>query len=160
METATDTPWLTDPQQRVWRSFLGATTLLMDRLDRELRAAHDLSMPEYEVLVRLSEAPDRSIRMAELASALAHSRSRVTHTISRLERDGFVTRGQCSTDGRGVSAVLTDAGFAALEAASHTHVRGVHAYLVENADAEEFEVLGRIMSRVVDDLDPQHMCDR
>lgn len=159
METTTDTPWLTAPQQAVWRAFLGGTTLLMDRLDRDLRSAHDLSMAEYEVLVRLSESPDRAIRMAELAAALAHSRSRVTHTISRLEKDGLVRRGQCSTDGRGVSAILTDKGFAALEQAAHTHVRGVHAYLVENATPEEFEVLGRIMQRVVDDLDVNDTCD-
>ena len=84
METTTATPWLTAEQQRIWRSFLGGTTVLMDRLDRDLRAAHGLSMPEYEILVRLSEAPGLSIRMAELADAVAHSRSRVTHTIARL----------------------------------------------------------------------------
>lgn len=153
-ETTTATPWLTAPQQRVWRSFLGGTTLLMDHLDRDLRAEHDLSMAEYEILVRLSEAPDRSIRMAALAAALSHSRSRITHTIARLEKDGFVFRGQCSTDGRGVSAILTDEGFAALEAAAHTHVRGVHAHLVEHATPEEFEVVGRVMERVINDLDP------
>ena len=158
MDTTTQTPWLTGEQQVAWRAFLGATTLLMDRLDRDLRAAHDLSMPEYEVLVRLSEAPDRSIRMAELAAALAHSRSRITHTIARLEKDGLVRRGQCSTDGRGVSAILTDEGFATLEKAAHTHVRGVHAYLVENASAEEFTVLGNVMQRVVDQLDENNAC--
>jgi len=152
METTTETPWLTPAQQLIWRSFLGGTTVLTDRLDRDLRAAHGLSMPEYEILVRLSEAPDRSIRMAELASAVSHSRSRVTHTIARLEREGIVKRGQCSEDGRGVSAVLTDHGFSVLEAAAHTHVRGVHAYLVENATDEEFDVLGRIMQRVATQL--------
>lgn len=154
MDTTTDTPWLTEPQQRVWRSFLSANTVLMDRLDRDLRTGHDLSMAEYEILVRLSEAPDRSIRMAELAAAVAHSRSRITHTISRMEKDGLVFRGQCSTDGRGVSAVLTDEGFEALARAAHTHVSGVHAYLVENATDDELEVLGRIMQRVVTQLDP------
>jgi len=158
MDTTTETPWLSAEQQVTWRAFLGATTLLMDRLDRDLRAAHDLSMAEYEVLVRLSEAPDRSIRMAELAAALAHSRSRVTHTISRLEKDGLVQRGQCSTDGRGVSAILTDRGFAALEQAAHTHVRGVHAYLVENASDDEFKVLGAVMQRVVAQLDENNTC--
>jgi len=127
MDTTTETPWLDEPQQHVWRSFLGATTLLMDRLDRDLRAAHDLSMPEYEILVRLSEAPDRSIRMAELAAQIMHSRSRVTHTIARLERKGIVERVQAVGDGRGVTAVLTDHGFSVLEEAAHTHVRGVHA---------------------------------
>ncbi|WP_194839966.1 MULTISPECIES: MarR family winged helix-turn-helix transcriptional regulator [Aeromicrobium] len=152
METVTETPWLSTEQQRIWRSFLGGTTVLMDRLDRDLRAAHGLSMPEYEILVRLSESPDRSIRMAELADAVSHSRSRVTHTIARLEREGIVRRGQCSNDGRGVSAILTDQGFSVLEAAAHTHVRGVHSYLIENADAADLEAMGRIMQKVLEDL--------
>ncbi len=153
MDTKTETPWLTTSQQRIWRSFLGGTTVLTDQLDRDLRAAHGLSMPEYEILVRLSEAPGRSVRMAELASAVAHSRSRITHTIARLEKDGIVMRGQCSDDGRGVSAVLTDHGFSVLEAAAHTHVTGVHNYLIANADPKDFEALGRVMQNVVEVLE-------
>lgn len=152
MKTATETPWLSTEQQRVWRAFLGGTTILMDRLDRDLRTAHGLSMPEYEILVRLSEAPGRAIRMAELAAAVSHSRSRVTHTIARLEREGIVERGQCSEDGRGVSAVLTDHGFSVLERAAHTHVRGVHDYLIENASAADLEGMGRIMQSVLKQL--------
>jgi DNA-binding MarR family transcriptional regulator len=152
METTTGTPWLTAEQQRIWRSFLGGTTVLMDRLDRDLRAAHGLSMPEYEILVRLSEAPNRSIRMAELADAVAHSRSRVTHTIARLERENIVVRGQCSDDGRGVSAVLTDHGFSILERAAHTHVTGVHTYLIENADPDDLAAMGRVMAGIVSNL--------
>ncbi|MFI5427757.1 MarR family winged helix-turn-helix transcriptional regulator [Aeromicrobium sp. UC242_57] len=152
MDSGTETPWLTTKQQRIWRAFLGGTTVLTDRLDRDLRNQHGLSMPEYEILVRLSEAPDRAIRMAELADAVAHSRSRVTHTIARLEREGIVQRGQCSDDGRGVSAVLTDHGFSVLEQAAHTHVRGVNDYLIENADPQDLEALGRIMDKVQDHL--------
>ncbi len=152
METVTETPWLSAEQQQIWRAFLGGTTVLSERLDRDLRTTHGLSMPEYEILVRLSEAPDRSVRMAELAAAVSHSRSRVTHTIARLEREGLVRRGQCSEDGRGVSAVMTDKGFALLEQAAHTHVRGVHSYLVANASPEEFAVLGQIMQRVTTQL--------
>lgn len=152
MTTRTDTPWLSQEQQRNWRLFLGGITVLMDQLDRDLRTQHDLSLGEYEILVRLSEAPHRSIRMAELAAAIAHSRSRVTHTISRLERDGIVRRDQCSDDGRGVSAVLTDHGFSVLEKAAHTHVRGVHEYLIENAPDDEFDAVGRIMERVIETL--------
>ena len=152
-DPTTETPWLSQPQQQVWRSFLGGVTVLMDQLDRDLRTQHDLSMAEYEILVRLSEAPHRSIRMAELAAAVAHSRSRVTHTIARLERDGIVTRGQCSTDGRGVSATLTDHGFSVLEQAAHTHVRGVHDHFVAQASPEDFEAVGRVMAAVMADLD-------
>lgn len=143
-----DTPWLDDEQQRLWRAFLGGTTVLLDRLDRDLRAEHGLSMPEYEILVRLSESPDRSIRMADLAAALSHSRSRITHTISRLERDGIVTRIQCDTDGRGVTAVLTDKGFDLLATAAHTHVRGVREYLVDLAAHADLTAVGRVMEAV------------
>jgi DNA-binding MarR family transcriptional regulator len=152
METPTDTPWLDAEQQRIWRVFLGGTTVLMDRLDRDLRTQHGISMPEYEILVRLSEADGRSIRMAELADAVSHSRSRVTHTIARLEREGIVQRGQSSDDGRGVSARLTDHGFSVLERAAHTHVRGVNDYLIENAASEDLEALGRVMQAVLDTL--------
>lgn len=155
MTTRTETPWLDQEQLRVWRAFLGGITVLMDQLDRDLRTQHDLSMGEYEILVRLSEAPNRSIRMAELAAAVSHSRSRVTHTISRLERDGIVRRDTCADDGRGVSAVLTDHGFSVLEQAAHTHVRGVNDYLIENATPEEFSALGHIMERVITTLHGQ-----
>ncbi|MBC7633834.1 MarR family transcriptional regulator [Aeromicrobium sp.] len=152
MEEVAETAWLSADQQRVWRSFLGGTTVLMERLDRDLRAAHGLSMPEYEILVRLSEAPGRAIRMAELATAVSHSRSRITHTIARLEREGIVVRGQCVEDGRGVSAVLTDHGTQVLEAAAHTHVQGVNDYLIEIADDHDLAAMGRVMQAVVDHL--------
>lgn len=143
-----DTRWLDETQQRSWRAFLGGSTVLMDRLDRDLRTEHGLSMSEYEILVRLSEAPDRSIRMADLAAALSHSRSRITHTIGRLERDGIVVRTQCDTDGRGVSAVLTDRGFELLATAAHTHVRGVRDYLVDQCSADDLAAVRRVMEAV------------
>lgn len=150
--TVNETRWLDDRQQRHWRAFLGGTTVLMDQLDRDLRSEHGLSMSEYEILVRLSEAPNRSIRMAELASALSHSRSRITHTISRLEQGGIVTRGQCDSDGRGVTATLTDRGLELLATAAHTHVRGVREYLVDVSSPEDLEAVGRVMQAVVDHL--------
>lgn len=146
--TPTDTPWLDADQQQWWRSYMGGTTVLIDQLDRDLRAAHDLSMAEYEILVRLSEAEDRSIRMAELAAAVSHSRSRITHTIARLERDGIVRRTASCTDGRGVSAVLTDHGYEVLGQAAHTHVRGVHEYLVSSCSREDLEAVGRVFEAV------------
>ena len=147
------TPWLRTDQQVIWRSFLGGTTVLMDQLDRDLRSNHGISLSEYEIMVRLSESPDHSIRMADLAEAISHSRSRTTHTIRRLEKEGFVSRIQCDSDGRGVTAVLTKTGYAHLEQAAHTHVTGVHDYLVQAASDEDFAVLGRIMDRVRENLD-------
>ena len=144
--------WLVPDQQRSWRAFLVGTTLLMDRLDRELREQHNLSMPEYEILVRLSESEGRRMRMAVLADSVSHSRSRVTHTIARLEKAGLVERAACLSDGRGVEAVITDRGFAALQQAAPTHVAGVRQFLVDLAGDEDFEALGRVFNTVTDKL--------
>lgn len=151
-ENHADVHWLDRDQQHSWRAYLVGTNLLMDRLDRDLREHHDLSLPEYEILVRLSESEDRRLRMAVLADSVSYSRSRVTHTVARLEKAGLVTRTACVSDGRGVEAVLTDAGRAALEAAAPTHVAGVRAFLVDLADEEDFEAVGRVFNAVADKL--------
>ncbi|MGA8852258.1 MAG: MarR family transcriptional regulator [Aeromicrobium sp.] len=152
MEISTETPWLTPAQQVSWRDYMVGTTALIDQLDRDLRQMHGISLHEYEILVRLSEAEGHAIRMAELAASLSHSRSRITHTISRLEKASYVARGQCSDDGRGVSAVMTDAGYAALREASHTHVEGVHRLLIAQSSDQELEVIGRVFARVLETL--------
>jgi DNA-binding MarR family transcriptional regulator len=152
MATQQDVHWLDQDQQHAWRAFLVGSTLLMDRLDRDLREHHDLSLPEYEILVRLSESPERTLRMAVLAESLSHSRSRVTHTVSRMERAGLVVRRACTSDGRGVEAQLTDEGFAVLEQAAPTHVTGVRRFLVDLADGEDFAAVGRVFDAVTDRL--------
>jgi DNA-binding MarR family transcriptional regulator len=146
------TSWLDPAQQRSWRAFLVGTTLLMDRLDRELREQHQLSLPEYEILVRLSEANDSRMRMAVLADSVSHSRSRVTHTVNRMEKAGLVARDSCVSDGRGVEAVLTDEGRRALADAAPTHVAGVRRLLIDLADEEDFQAVGRVFDAVTDKL--------
>jgi len=152
MTARTDTPWLTQEQQRLWRAFLGGTTVLFDQLDRDLRTKHDLSMGEYEILVRLSEAPTHRLRMAVLADSVSHSRSRVTHTVNRMEAAGLVSRDACVADGRGVEAVLTDHGSAALDEAAPTHVAGVRRLLVDLVGADDFLAVGRVFDAVTDAL--------
>ena len=147
-----DVAWLDQHQQRSWRAFLVGTTLLMDRLDRDLREQHRLSLPEYEILVRLAEAPGHRLRMAVLADSVSHSRSRVTHTVSRLETTGLVARDACVSDGRGVEAVLTEQGREALANAAPTHVAGVRRFLVDLVDEEDFEAVGRVFDAVADGL--------
>jgi DNA-binding MarR family transcriptional regulator len=151
-----DTRWLSAEQQRSWRALLVGMTLLIDRLGDELRAAHGLSMTEYEILVRLSESPDRQMRMAHLADSLAHSRSRVTHTVSRMEAAGLVKRCESPEDGRGVFAALTDDGWTLLVAAAHTHVAGVNEHLIDLVSSEDLAALGRVMNTVADHLVPGH----
>ena len=144
--------WLDQPQQRAWRAFIMGQTLLLERLDRELRNAHTISLTEYEVLVRLSEQPQGKLRMALLADAMRHSRSRVTHTISRMEKCGWVKRCAADDDGRGVDAVMTKAGRAVLEEAAPTHVTGVREHLIDLASAEDIAAMGRIFDAVSDQL--------
>ena len=96
-----DIRWLDDDEQHVWRSYLDVSRLLNERLQHQLVKDSGLSLPEYEIFVQLSEAPDRMLRMSELAERAVNSRSRLTHTVSRLESRGLVRREPCPDDGRG-----------------------------------------------------------
>ena len=156
MTESSDTRWLDEEQQRAWRAMMMGTTLLLDRLDDDLQAAFDISLTEYEILVRLSEKPGRRMRMAHLADALCHSRSRITHTVARMERRGLLERAESPEDGRGVLAAMTDQGMALLEKAAHVHVTGVRDNVVDLASDEDFAALGRVMNAVADHLVSSH----
>jgi DNA-binding MarR family transcriptional regulator len=147
--------WLDEDEQRSWRALVLGTTLLFDRLDDDLRRQANLSLTEYEILVRLSER-DGHMRMAQLADALAHSRSRVTHTIRRMEDAGLVMRSTSPEDGRGVIASLTGKGLQLLENLAPLHVEGVRDHLVDLASDEDFAALGRVMNAVADHLIARH----
>jgi DNA-binding MarR family transcriptional regulator len=140
--------WLDASQQRDWRSFIEGSIRLNDLLDRDLKAKHGLSMSEYEILVRLSEAPDRRLRMAELAEHASQSRSRLSHTCSRLESKGLVFRGGCPNDKRGVYAHLTEKGFDALDQAARDHVETVRDYFIDVIQPEDLEAVGRAFAAV------------
>jgi DNA-binding MarR family transcriptional regulator len=152
MSEARGPRWLDADQQSSWRAFAVGVTLLLDRLDADLQREFDLSLTEYEILVRLSERPERSMRMAQLADALAHSRSRVTHTVARMQKAGLVARCASPEDGRGIVCTLTDRGHDLLVEAAPVHVRGVREYLVDISDREDFGALGRVMNAVTDKL--------
>ncbi len=149
------TRWLDTAQQRAWRSFVMGATALMETLDRDLRERHDLTLVEYEIMVRLSESPLRSLRMADLADSVQNSRSRMTHTIARMEREGLVVRRSCPSDRRGVLAVLTDSGHGKLVAAAPDHVASVRAALIDVVDADDLAVIGRALGDVLAYLDPK-----
>lgn len=139
--------WLTEEQQVVWRAFLDGMTRIQETLDADLRS-RGLDLAEYEILVRLSESENRSMRMSDLADAARQSRSRLTHTVTRMERKGLVTRAPAPADRRGVMATLTDAGFALLETAAPDHVTAVRAVLVDVVDEADYAALGRAMQAV------------
>jgi DNA-binding MarR family transcriptional regulator len=143
----TGTRWLDSEQQLAWRAYLLGTARLMAKLDDDLRQ-FGLGINDYEILVRLSEAPERRLRMAELADRLHQSRSRLTHTVGRLEAADLVRRTSCKSDKRGVWAELTEAGFTLLEQAAPSHVEGVREHLVDLATPEDFAAVGRVFDAV------------
>ena len=149
-EGRADVRWLDDEQQWAWRRFLEGTS----RFFEALGDAHDEGLPvtlgEYHLLVQLSEAPGRTLRMSALAEFLALSRSRLTHTVDRMEKRGLVVRTPVPGDRRGVNCVMTDAGYAALVDAAPGHVTAVRRLLVDTLTDEEFMVLGRAMAKVAD----------
>ena len=148
--------WLDDDQQKDWRALVMATTLLFDRLDSDLSRAHGVSLAEYEILVRLSERQGWRMRMAQLADSVAHSRSRVTHTVKRLEKAGLVKRDKSPDDGRGIDCTMTEQGMELLRTMAPTHVSGVRAHLVDLVSAEDFRTMGRVMNTVADHLIAAH----
>ncbi|MEW1959229.1 MarR family transcriptional regulator [Kineococcus sp. NPDC059986] len=127
-----------------WRTFLSATQLLLDRFDRQLQRDSGILLTYYEMLVRLSEAPGRSLRMSELAESSLSSRSRVSHAVARMEERGWIRREACPTDGRGYLAVLTDEGVAALAAAAPGHVETVRSTLFDRLSVEQQQQLREI----------------
>jgi DNA-binding MarR family transcriptional regulator len=147
-----ETRWLSEDEQCTWRAFLTAMRLLTDQLDRELQ--HDANIPHtyYEILVALSEAPGRRLRMNQLAEVCQSSRSRLSHAVNRLEEAGWVRREACPTDKRGALAVMTDEGFAAIEAAAPGHVEGVRRHVFDVLSPEQIRQLGEISAAIRDGL--------
>lgn len=141
---------LTRTELDVWRSFLRAHAHITRVLETELLAAQRLSLASYDVLVQLSEAPDRRLRMTELADAVLLSRSGVTRLVDRLERGGLVARARVDSDGRGVEAVLTQLGYDRLRAATGTHLSGVGRHFAGRLNAAELTTLGHTCTRLAD----------
>ncbi|MHB1066647.1 MAG: MarR family winged helix-turn-helix transcriptional regulator [Candidatus Nanopelagicales bacterium] len=146
------TRWLTEDEQRSWGAWRAASLLLGDQLSRDLQERHGLTIADYEILVRLSEASQRRLRMSDLAEATLSSRSRLSHQIDRMEKAGLVERQVCASDRRGSFAVLTDRGWGVLVDAAPAHVASVRAHLVDVLTPKEFAALGAACQRVVDHL--------
>jgi DNA-binding MarR family transcriptional regulator len=138
--------WLSQDEQAVWRAYLDFSRLLNDRLQRRLVEDADLSLAEYELMVQLSETEDHRLRMSELADRAVHSRSRLTHTVARMEDRGLVRREACPDDGRGVLCILTDHGFAVLAAAAVDHVETVRQSIFDNLTPDEVAAFGAVVT--------------
>jgi DNA-binding MarR family transcriptional regulator len=139
-----DAPWLDQPEQAAWRAYLDSTRLLFQALDRQLSAEADLSLADYDLLVRLSEAPGATLRMRDLADATLSTRSGVTRAVTRAERAGWVRRVECEDDRRGMNAELTEAGRAKLAASAPGHVEAVRENLIALLTPEQLGQLTEI----------------
>ncbi|MCW2714887.1 MAG: regulatory protein MarR [Frankiales bacterium] len=135
----------------MWRTFLRAHATIVRRLESELLQEHDLPLASYDVLVQLSEAPDRRLRMTELADRVLLSRSGLTRLVDRLVREGLVMREAYAQDARGTLAVLTDAGLDRLRDAWPTHLRGVVQHVTGRLTQREAVRLGALLAKLVDD---------
>ncbi|WP_406508196.1 MarR family winged helix-turn-helix transcriptional regulator [Streptomyces sp. NBC_00212] len=146
--------WLSDEEQRTWRAYLHATRLLEDHLDRQLQ--RDAGMPHiyYGLLVQLSQAPRRRLRMTELAKNSKITRSRLSHAVARLENNGWVRREDCPSDKRGQLAILTDAGYEVLERTAPGHVAAVRQAMFDRLSPAQVDQLGEIMRVMAQGLQP------
>jgi DNA-binding MarR family transcriptional regulator len=142
------TQWLSADEQQAWRAFLTACQTLFGAIDAQLQRDAGLPHGYYEILVRLSEAPDRALRMSQLAEASTFSKSRLSHAVARLEERGWVSRANCPTDRRGQIAQLTDEGFGALAAAAPGHVAQVRRSLVDRLSTEQIGQLREISASI------------
>ena len=151
MPSATDPRWLDPVEMRAWRGHLRMSWLLAAAIERDLRRL-GLSHPDYYVLVRLSESPDRRMRMTELAEGIQWSKSRLSHHIDRMERRGLVRRENCASDARGAFACLTAAGLRAIETAAPDHVESVRRHFVDALSEEQLRQIGDIDDTLIGHL--------
>ena len=150
-ENATAPRWLTPTEMKAWRRYILASRRLLDVLDSDLDG-HDLSMPDYEILVQLSDAPDRRMRMSELAANALLSRSRLSHRMKVMEKAGWVKREACPVDKRGYFAVMTPKGWKAIVAAAPDHVESVRGRFMDHLSKADQIALADIFERIEDAL--------
>lgn len=144
-----DTQWLAQDEQRAWRTYVRGSATVADELNRDMESTSGLSLNEYEVLVHLSESEGWAMRMSTLADMVVHSRSRISHTINRLEKAGWVCRQACPNDRRGVNCLLTQSGYEKLSEAAPFHAAAVRRVLVDKLGHEQMLELGRLFSLIV-----------
>jgi DNA-binding MarR family transcriptional regulator len=148
-----DAPWLPDDAQHLWRRWLRLNALLPGVLHRELQTDADLSLPDFDVLVQLTDSPDARVRVTDLARGLHWERSRVSHHVTRMERRGLVRREECRDDGRGAFVVLTEEGRAAIDRAAPAHVATVRRLVFDALTPQETAVMATVIDKVLTRLE-------
>lgn len=156
--TTSDPQWLDADEERAWRGLRRLMTLLPPAIERDLRSDSGLSDADYEVLSNLSEQPDNTYRLMDLADRLLWSRSRLSHHLARMEARGLVVRTQSDEDGRGATAHLTADGLATIASAAPHHVRSVRTHFIDQLSPTELIALADMTERVVGALNglPSH----
>ena len=150
-QNATTPRWLNPAEMKAWRRYIIASRRLLEALDQDLES-HELTMPDYEVLAALSDAPERKMRMSELADVAMLSRSRLSHRIKVMEKAGWVKREACPDDKRGFFAVMTAKGWKAIVAAAPDHVESVRTRFLDHLTRDDQKVLAEIFERVTQSL--------
>lgn len=138
-----------DQRLGVWETYLRGHTGVMRALERELQESHQLSIAEYDVLLHVYSAPNRRLRLGELACAVLFSTGGLSRLLDRMERAGLVTRERAPGDRRGVYAVLTEEGASRLRAARETHLAGIQRHFSALLREDEIEPVGRFFHRLV-----------
>jgi DNA-binding MarR family transcriptional regulator len=146
---ADDAPWLSADEQLLWRRWLRLNALLPGVLHRELQADAGLSLPDFEVLVKLTETAEERVRVTDLARELNWERSRVSHHVTRMERRGLVERSECHDDGRGAWVILTKQGRSAIERAAPGHAATVRRLVFDDLSPQELRVMTRVIDKVI-----------
>lgn len=154
----THTRWLDDEEQRTWRAFLAASRLVSEKVERRLQSNAGMPQAYYEILVRLSEAPQRTLRMSALADTSRSSRSRVSHAVARMEEAGWIVRASCPTDRRGQLARLTAEGASVLAAAAPDHVESVREAVFDALTPQQRSGLREAAEAVVAHLSGDGEC--
>ena len=147
----TEPRWLNPQEQRVWRLHLEVSKLLAYQLERDLQP-HGLTLNDYEILVNLSEAPDRRMRMSDLARATLQSKSRLSHQITRMENAGLVRRENCESDRRGLYTVLSDHGWETMRKVAPYHVASVRRHFIDRMSPERLADLQEALTPVAEHL--------
>ena len=152
---SSDVRWLTAKEERVWRRWLTLNARLSATLQRELQDDAGLSMPDFEVLVHLTDSPAGRVRVTDLARLLQWERSRVSHHVTRMESRRLVQRVECAEDGRGAFVVITPQGRAAIEQAAPCHVDTVRRLVFDALNPEEVDALATIIDKALAQVDNQ-----
>ena len=156
MADSTRTPTSAPPQQasthsavpEAWKRFLRSHSAVTRQMDADLIASHGITLSDYEVLLRLSQAPGRRMRRVDLAEGVLLTQSGITRLLAGLEKSGWVERASCETDRRVVYAQLTEEGEAKFRAAGRTHLEGIRTLFASHFSEEELETLAALLGRL------------